>query len=256
MRQPKKVAMSFRASIALAVIAITAPVAVVAQDPGPNWIVYAKATCPRPDQMITKMSAKWIIPENGEDMTEQNEFWTPWFGIETTDNLNLLQPVTCWGPDSWTLSTEYFQWTPDYNFNSEFVTVSTGNLCYGEVVYLPPGKNSTEPQYRVSMGSGDSQSSASTWQIAPIQIDSKTGARKNYTNAYVVFEHPFHKCHKYPKSDKMEFFDIVLECNGQRVVDPKWTTGEVKRVCDFEAHVVNASRIKFTWDHDKPEVHP
>jgi hypothetical protein len=79
---------------------------------------------------------------------------------------------------------------------------------------------------------------------------------KNYTNAYVVFEHPFHKCHKYPKSDKMEFFDIVLECNGQRVVDPKWTTGGVKRVCDFEAHVVNASRIKFTWDHDKPEVHP
>lgn len=230
---------------------------VLAQDPGPNWIAYAKTTCPRSDQIITKMSARWYIPENGLDMTSSGEFWTPWFGIETTDNMNLLQPVTAWGPDSWTLSTEYFQWKPNYNFNSDFVTVATGNLAYGEVVYLPPsgsGNHSQPPQYRLWMEGINlhHNSSASTGQIAPVQRDPTSGVYKNYTIGYVVFEHPFYKCYKYPKCDEMEFFDIILECDGKVVTKPTWTTGFVKRVCDFEAHVVDSSRIKFTWDHNKP----
>ena len=50
-------------------------------------------------------------------------------GIETSDNLNLLQPVNPWVGNEWQIYNEYYQWSPTYNFNSEAV-------CGGLVIRL------------------------------------------------------------------------------------------------------------------------
>lgn len=223
----------------------------LAQDPGPNWIVYAKTECPAGKQ-LTKMTAQWIIPENGKDMKDLGEFWTPWFGVETSDNMNLMQPVTCWGPNKWTLSTEYYQWNPDKNVNSDFVKVYTGDSCWGEVSMLPAPTNATEPpRYKISMGANTNGTFASTGQIASVQFDEVLNRYKNYTIGYVVFEHPFDHCDKYSGADEMTFFNISVECGGVRLDEPQWSKGYVQRVCDFDVHIVSPSTVKFTWDHNK-----
>ena len=65
-------------------------VAVTAQDPAQGWLGYAKAVSPTNAGRITYAEATWI---NGGNPSQGGAFYSPWFGIETSDNLNLFQPV-------------------------------------------------------------------------------------------------------------------------------------------------------------------
>jgi hypothetical protein len=62
------------------------------------------------------MEAYWKV---GQDPVESGAFFSPWFGIEASDNLNLIQPVNPWMGDSWAMYNEYYQWSPTNNINSD-----------------------------------------------------------------------------------------------------------------------------------------
>jgi hypothetical protein len=47
---------------------------------------------------ITYVEAKWRC---GDNPARGDAFFSPWFGIETSDNLNLIQPVNPWTGDQW-----------------------------------------------------------------------------------------------------------------------------------------------------------
>ncbi len=78
------------AAILASAFALTA-----AQDPAEGWLAYARALPPsgKPGQRLTKISARW---KNLKNPRPSQSFYSPWFGIDTADNLNLLQPVNPW----------------------------------------------------------------------------------------------------------------------------------------------------------------
>lgn len=64
---------------------------VSAKDPAQGWTGYARGVAPAGNkQFITHAEAKWVV---GTLPTSYGCFYSPWFGIESSDNLNLLQPV-------------------------------------------------------------------------------------------------------------------------------------------------------------------
>lgn len=55
--------------------------------------------------------------------------------VDTTDNLNLLQPVNPWfGSAPWQMYTEYYQWSDGYNSNSEAQNTNPG--IFTSLIYL------------------------------------------------------------------------------------------------------------------------
>ena len=101
------------------------------------------------------MEASWVVPD---DPKVYGAFFSPWFGIETSDNMNLLQvsneslrrtnnPLTCigtpgqpvnpWTGYNWLIYNEYFQWDPVDNWDSSSHKVRAGDTVYGYVKYLP-----------------------------------------------------------------------------------------------------------------------
>jgi hypothetical protein len=107
----------------------TAIAVVSAQDPAQGWLGYAVANCPA-GQTLTKMDAYWPV---GATPRRSNSFYSPWFGIDASDNLNLLQPVNPWLGNQWVIYEEYFQWSPEHNENSPQHTVKAKDLLYGAV---------------------------------------------------------------------------------------------------------------------------
>lgn len=80
-------------------------------------------------------------------------FFSPWFGIESSDNLNLIQPVNPWTGTQWQMYIEvcisnstsfrglitfqqYFQWEPTHNENSNGHAVSPGDVLHGVVDFV------------------------------------------------------------------------------------------------------------------------
>lgn len=63
-----------------------------AQDPAQGWLGYATAQCPEGTK-LTLLDAYWKV---GATPRNSNSFYSPWFGQDTSDNLNLLQPVNPW----------------------------------------------------------------------------------------------------------------------------------------------------------------
>ena len=59
-----------------------------------------------------------------------NAFFSPWFGMDPSDNLNLVQPVNPWSGSSWSMYTEYFQWSPVHNSNSPQRDVEAGQTIW------------------------------------------------------------------------------------------------------------------------------
>ena len=59
---------------------------------------------------------------------------------DPSDNLNLIQPVNPWSGSvlrggAWSAYTEYYQWKPTKNSNSDQFTVVSGNTLHGSMVY-------------------------------------------------------------------------------------------------------------------------
>uniref|UniRef100_A0A7S1Q0B7 Uncharacterized protein n=1 Tax=Neobodo designis TaxID=312471 RepID=A0A7S1Q0B7_NEODS len=219
---------------ALILLAVAAAL-VAAQDPPPGWTAYATGNCPAGTR-LTKMEATWKVLGNAP---ASQAFYSPWFGSDTTDNLNLLQPVNPWFGNSWNFYTEYFQWSPTHNVDSTSYPTSTGNTLHGEIIFN--GVN--EQSYTVRQT--DQTQGQSSQMTIPVQRD-VWGNYKNYTVLYVVFE-KIAQCNEYPPDEIVTFKDINVYCDGE-LITPQWTTAVVDEVCDFTAHVINPHEISITWN--------
>eukprot|EP01111_Echinosteliopsis_oligospora_P013367 TRINITY_DN477_c0_g1_i1.p1 TRINITY_DN477_c0_g1~~TRINITY_DN477_c0_g1_i1.p1 ORF type:complete len:227 (-),score=52.05 TRINITY_DN477_c0_g1_i1:105-785(-) len=203
-----------------------------AQDPAEGWLAYATANY---TGHITYMEAKWKVPD---DPKRKGAFFSPWFGIEASDNLNLIQPVNPWSGDEWQIYNEYFQWEPEHNFNSEMHTVKAGDIVFGSVTYV--ASNNSYTIYHSDLNDG--------WSVQnsiPIQ-KAENGQPKTYNIVYFVFEKEY-KCDYYPPNNEVTFFDIKVEYDGQEV-DLQYTTSYVDNDCNCRAHVLNSTSIQITWD--------
>lgn len=209
---------------------------VSAQDPAPGWLGYATASCP-PGTKITHYEGKWKVGQNPQP---SGAFFSPWIGMDTSDNLNLLQPVNPWFGDSWSFYTEYYQWSPSNNQDSNQRSCNAGDLLHGQVTYNGDSKQS----YNL-IQTDVTQSSKSSSMTIPVQQDNN-GNYKNFSILYVVYE-KVADCGDYPPDGQVVFQDLIVECDNKRIT-PAWTTGYVEDVCNNRAHVVSPSEIKITWD--------
>ena len=106
--------------------------AACAQDPAEGWMGYAVGALPANVKRITRLEMTWSV---GAEPQRSFAFFSPWFGMDPSDNLNLIQPVNPWGGGHWSMYTEYFQWSPEHNSNSEQRRVKTGDQLRGSLVY-------------------------------------------------------------------------------------------------------------------------
>ena len=88
--------------IVLAAAMLTIPAALTpgasAQDPATGWIVYAVGSIDSKFERITQLSMKWKV---GAMAKTSSAFYSPWFGMDPSDNLNLIQPVNPWSGNGW-----------------------------------------------------------------------------------------------------------------------------------------------------------
>jgi hypothetical protein len=104
-----------------------------AQDPATGWMAYAVGVIPSDYERITRLEMTWQV---GAKAPLSNAFYSPWFGMDPADNLNLIQPVNPWlESQGWYMYTEYFQWKPEHNSNSEQHPVQPGQHLHGALVY-------------------------------------------------------------------------------------------------------------------------
>eukprot|EP01097_Dermamoeba_algensis_P007324 TRINITY_DN461_c0_g1_i4.p1 TRINITY_DN461_c0_g1~~TRINITY_DN461_c0_g1_i4.p1 ORF type:complete len:147 (+),score=24.27 TRINITY_DN461_c0_g1_i4:59-499(+) len=109
-------------------------VVILAQDPADGWMAYAVGAVPEGTKRITRFEAKWKV---GASPSEGEAFFSPWFGMDPADNLNLIQPVNPWSGSGWSMYTEYYEWDTGYNSNSDSYDVNSGQTLHGTLVYIP-----------------------------------------------------------------------------------------------------------------------
>jgi hypothetical protein len=216
-----------------------------AQDPAPGWLAYLQGHCPAGTH-LTHMEAKWKVLNNAP---QSFAFYSPWFGADTTDNLNLIQPVNPWFGSSWSAYTEFYRWTDGYNSNSNQIPTQPGHVMHGQLTFLG------EAQQAYKLVQTDMNSRASSSQVVQVQQHSD-GSYKKFTVLYFVFE-KVANCNEYPPNEKVVFYDIIVQCNNTRVY-PTYRAGVVENVCDFKGHTVSNTSVMITWDtsstrHPTPE---
>lgn len=142
-----------------------------------------------------------------------------------------------WFGSSWSIYTEYFQWSPENNIDSTQHSVNSGDTLHAVIEYIG------NQQYRISQT--DTTLGKSSSMVVPVQ-QSSNGGYKNYSIFYIVFE-KVADCSDYPPNQKITFNNIVTECDGKKIT-PDWTTSYVEDVCSFRAHVINPSTVTMTWN--------
>ena len=97
---------------------------------------YATAVAPAGAKRVTSFTGQWKV---GAKPPNSGSFYSPWIGMDTTNNLNLIQPVGPWGVSgsNWVGYTEWFQWKPEKNTNSRQFNVQPGETLFGSMVYIP-----------------------------------------------------------------------------------------------------------------------
>merc|ERR1711904_177624 len=113
--------------------------------------------------------------------------------MDPADNLNLLQPVNPW-TGQWEMYTEYFQWRPTHNSNSQQHSVKAGQTLHGAITY-----NEGDDSYEVT------QTIVETGVKSSQTVKCQSG--KKFTIPYVVYEKTF-QCNAYPPDGKVTF-DIL-----------------------------------------------
>ena len=161
----------------------------------------------------------WTV---GADPKRSFAFFSPWFGMDPADNLNLIQPVNPWGGGSWSMCaksaprpaphvdshrprarpiaryTEYFQWSPEHNSNSPQKSVKAGDTLRGSLVY-----NHLSDSYYLS------QTVLETGATSTQTVKCQSG--KKYLVPYIVYEKVF-SCGSYPPDGVVTFHNITMEC--------------------------------------------
>ena len=97
-------------------------------------MAYAVGAVPAGVERITSLSMSWVV---SSDPHPSMAFFSPWFGMDPADNLNLIQPVNPWSGRGWSMYTEYFQWSPEDNRNSHQVPCKSGQTLHGSLNYMP-----------------------------------------------------------------------------------------------------------------------
>eukprot|EP00939_MAST-03C_sp_MAST-3C-sp1_P001377 g1377.t1 len=205
------------------------------QDPAEGWMAYAVGKIPSNYERITKLQMTWTV---GEKPRSSFAFFSPWFGMDPADNLNLVQPVNPWGGRSWSMYTEYFQWSPEDNSNSDSYSVEAGQNLTGVILYDEDSDSYKLTQTIVETGETSSQN-----------VKCQDG--KKYVVPYVVYEKVF-ACRDYPPDEIVTFRDIEIECDGKDCrEDVEWEAKVKDANCNMEAHIdKNANTISITWDTD------
>jgi len=223
----------------------------VAQDPAQGWLAYAKGVNPAGStEPITYFEAYWTNLKAPADKSPTC-FYAPWYGIETSDNLNLIQPVNAWndgGSMKWCLMNYYFQWSPQHVTQGRKMYPVAADSLYASVTFHEASQSYM--MYSEILTNGHKDTSNLT---IPVQKDHK-GDYKKYTIVYVVFEKICHRCDEYPADDIVTYHNISVYYGGKKV-SPKWSTGVVDEVCDMTAHIVDESTVTITWN-SKSENHP
>jgi len=230
-----------RFTVSLVLLAGLLATAVEAQDPAEGWMAYAVGTL-QGGQRITSAEARWRVPADPE---EGGAFFSPWFGIETSDNLNLIQPVNPWVGDGWEIYNEYFQWQPTNNYNSRSISVNAGDEVYGKVTF-----NEADESYTMVHSVNSTGESVSS--TIKVQNDD-SGSPKHYNILYFVMEKSQYDCAQYPPDNQVVFYDIKVEYDGKPAT-PTWKTSFVDDHCNCRAHIVSESSIKITWDSGSGET--
>ena len=213
--------------------ATTAPHA-CAQDPAEGWMAYAVGDISTTGaERVTRLQMKWKVSSEPEGA--ERSFYSPWFGMDPSSNLNLIQPVNPWLGDGWAMYTEYFQWSPTYNSNSRQESVEAGQTLHGSLIYMPDTDAYLLNQTVMETG-------VSSHQIVRCQEGRK------YTVPYVVYEKTW-PCGDYPPDGEVTFFDIQADCDGKDCTDQiKWETKVKNANCDMKANILSSQSISITWD--------
>ena len=95
-------------------------------------MAYAVGQIPADKERITRLEMTWQVSAEAQ---KSRAFYSPWFGMDPDDNLNLIQPVNPWTGSEWTAYTEYYQWKPTHNSNSKSFPVKSGQTLHGSLVY-------------------------------------------------------------------------------------------------------------------------
>lgn len=203
-----------------------------AQDPAEGWMAYAVGDVPEKYERITSLEMTWKV---SQDPPHGRAFYSPWFGMDPNDNLNLIQPVNPWVGDSWAAYTEYFQWSPVHNSNSGQISVEAGQTLHGALTYMESIDAYNCTQTNVDTGVTSSQ-------IVKCQDG------KKYRLPYVVYEKTW-PCRYYPEDGQVTFNIVKAECDGEDCVDAiKWESKIKDSNCDMEAHVDSNTEIRITWN--------
>ena len=211
----------------LAVLAVA-----MAQDPVGGWMAYAVGEVPEGVERITRLEMTWTV---NSEPDRSRAFFSPWFGMDPDDNLNLIQPVNPWSGKAWSMYTEYYQWKPTHNSNSPSEPVKGGQTLHGSMTYDASSDSYFLNQTIVETG-------VSSTQTVPCQNG------KKYRLPYVVYEKTF-PCADYPKDEEVKFTNIVAECDGKDCVnDIKWEAKVKDANCDMTAHIIDPQTISITWN--------
>jgi len=211
---------------------------VVGQDPARGWMAYAVGSLPSKYERITSIEMTWKVnSEPGE--AGSNAFYSPWFGMDPADNLNLLQPVNPWLGRGWEMYTEYFQWKPVHNSNSRQHPVQAGQALHGAITY-----DKTSDSYEITQTVVETGAKSS--QIVKCQNG------KKFTVPYVVYEKTF-PCKSYSPDGKVTFDVVKLECDGSDCMNEiKWEAKVKDANCNMQAHIESPKQISITWDTTTP----
>eukprot|EP00483_Globobulimina_turgida_P008208 UN08224 len=200
---------------------------VFGQDPASGWLGYAKAVkANNTHEMITRIEAYW---KNAANPTRGGCRFCPWFGIESSDNFNLIQPVNVWhnsGSDNWIVMNEYYQWHPSHDTKSKTVSTSPGDIIYSWINY-------TRNAYLMHVENTRTKQFVET----TIPVQETNGVYKLYTIAYFVFEHSCTDCAQYPPDNGVTFYNISITYNGVLEKSPVWTTGYRTNKCNNRAQI-------------------
>lgn len=203
-----------------------------AQDPAEGWMAYAVGEIPSNYERITRLEMTWTVSENP---SRSRAFFSPWFGMDPADNLNLIQPVNPWLGSNWAMYTEYYQWSPTHNSNSKQYTVKAGQTLNGKLIYDESSDSYTLSQTIVETGETSTQ-----------VVKCQNG--KKYTLPYVVYEKTW-PCRDYPKDGVVKFRDIVAECDGKDCTeDINWSAAVKDDNCNMKANIIDQNTITITWD--------
>jgi hypothetical protein len=222
------------------VLVLLSSAVIQAQDPAEGWMAYAVGSMPTNYERITKLEMTWSV---GEAPKHSRAFFSPWFGMDPADNLNLIQPVNPWSGTAWSMYTEYFQWSPTRNSNSKQYSVEPGQTLRGSLIYVASEDSYVLNQTIVETGKSSSQT-----------VACQDG--KKFTVPYVVYEKTF-PCSDYGKDEKVTFRDIVIECDNKDCTNEiKWDTSFVDDNCNFRASVdSDKNEISITWDTTMKSVY-